>query len=279
MKLIFLDADGTLFHHEGYIPESAIQACKQAQQRGHKIILCTGRQRIEIFGDMLKIKYDAIIAGSGAMIECEGKIIEENAFSKEESQYLANYLEKNHIPADYETSKGIYATKDTIDLMESMVEEQTKNKTKEEKEKYALNVLYHQTNLVKEPSSLLFNKISVIDNHKTPFKKIYNDLHTKFDVIPATFAPLGKESCEIGSYLITKATGMESVIQYFHADIQDTIAIGDGHNDLKMFEKANYSIAMGNACNEVKEKADVVTSSLEQNGIYHIFKKLNLIES
>lgn len=48
MKLVFLDADGTLFHHEGYIPDSAIKACIQAQKSGHKIILCTGRQRIEI---------------------------------------------------------------------------------------------------------------------------------------------------------------------------------------------------------------------------------------
>ena len=37
MKLIFLDADGTLFHHEGYIPDSAIKACIQAQKNGkHK---------------------------------------------------------------------------------------------------------------------------------------------------------------------------------------------------------------------------------------------------
>ena len=69
MKLVFLDADGTLFHHEGYIPNSAIKACIQAQKNGHKIILCTGRQRIEIFGPMLEIDYDAIIAGSGATIE------------------------------------------------------------------------------------------------------------------------------------------------------------------------------------------------------------------
>ena len=56
MKLIFLDADGTLFHHEGYIPDSAIKACIQAQKNGHKVILCTGRQRIEIFGPMLEIE-------------------------------------------------------------------------------------------------------------------------------------------------------------------------------------------------------------------------------
>ena len=98
MKLIFLDADGTLFHHEGYIPNSAIDACIQAQKNGHKVILCTGRQRIEIFGDMLKIDYDAIIAGSGATIECDHEIIEENTaeefFSNPQSDRAKDFLSK-----------------------------------------------------------------------------------------------------------------------------------------------------------------------------------------
>ena len=236
MKLIFLDADGTLFHHEGYIPDSAIKACIQAQKNGHKVILCTGRQRIEIFGPMLEIDYDAIIAGSGATIECEHK-----------------------------------------DTMLKMVEEQCAGKTAEEKAKHGLTILTSQITVVDNIKDLVYNKVSVIDNGKTPYKKIQQDLSDKYDVIPATFAPLGKESGEITSYHINKATGMDAVIKYFHADIKDTIAIGDGFNDIPMFEKAHLSIAMGNAPQEIKDKADRITTSLDEDGIYHAFKELNLI--
>lgn len=277
MKLVFLDADGTLFHHEGYIPDSAIKACIQAQKNGHKIILCTGRQRIEIFGPMLEIDYDAIIAGSGATIECEHKIIEENALSKEESQYLSNYLLKNNIPANFESSNGIYATQYTKDTMLKMVEEQCAGKTQEEKAKHGLTILTSQITVVDNIQDLIYNKVSVIDNGKTPYKKIQQDLSDKYDVIPATFAPLGKESGEVTSYHINKATGMDAVVRYFHADIKDTISIGDGFNDLPMFKKAHLSIAMGNAPQEIKDKADRITTSLEDDGIYHAFKELNLI--
>ena len=92
-----------------------------------------------------------------------------------------------------------------------------------------------------------------------------------------TFAPLGKESGEITSYHINKATGMDAVIKYFNADIKDTIAIGDGFNDIPMFEKAHLSIAMGNAPQEIKDKANMITTSLDEDGIYHAFKELNLI--
>ena len=194
MKLIFLDADGTLFHHEGYIPDSAIKACIQAQKNGHKVILCTGRQRIEIFGPMLEIDYDAIIAGSGATIECEHKIVEENALTKEESQYLSNYLLTNHIPANFESSTGIYATQYTKDTMLKMVEEQCAGKSEEEKAKHGLTILTSQITVVDNLKDLVYNKVSVIDNGKTPYKKIQQDLSDKYDVIPATFAPLGKES-------------------------------------------------------------------------------------
>ena len=277
MKLIFLDADGTLFHHEGYIPNSAIDACIQAQKNGHKVILCTGRQRIEIFGDMLKIDYDAIIAGSGATIECDHEIIEENTLSKEESEYLTKYLLDRNIPANFESSTKIYANRFTKDTMLKKVEEQCKGKSEEEKAKHGLTILTNQITVVDSLEGLSYNKVSVIDNGKTPYKTIQDDLLDRYVVIPATFAPLGKESGEITSFNINKATGMDSVIRYFNADIKDTIAIGDGFNDLPMFEKAHLSVAMGNAPQEIKDKADTITTSLDEDGVYNAFKELKLI--
>lgn len=277
MKLIFLDADGTLFHHEGYIPNSAIDACIQAQKNGHKVILCTGRQRIEIFGDMLKIDYDAIIAGSGATIECDHEIIEENTLSKEESEYLTKYLLDRNIPANFESSTKIYANQFTKDTMLKKVEEQCKGKSEEEKAKHGLTILTNQITVVDSLEGLSYNKVSVIDNGKTPYKTIQDNLLDRYVVIPATFAPLGKESGEITSFNINKATGMDSVIRYFNADIKDTIAIGDGFNDLPMFEKAHLSVAMGNAPQEIKDKADTITTSLDEDGVYNAFKELKLI--
>ena len=161
--------------------------------------------------------------------------------------------------------------------MLKMVEEQCAGKTQEEKAKHGLTILTSQITVVDNIQDLIYNKVSVIDNGKTPYKKIQQDLSDKYDVIPATFAPLGKESGEVTSYHINKATGMDAVVKYFHADIKDTIAIGDGFNDLPMFKKAHLSIAMGNALQKIKDKADRITTSLDEDGIYHAFKDLNLI--
>lgn len=44
-----------------------------------------------------------------------------------------------------------------------------------------------------------------------------------------------------------------------------------------MFEKAYLSVAMGNAPQEIKDKADMITTSLDDDGVYHAFKELKLI--
>lgn len=49
IKVIFLDVDGTLCNYEGVIPESAKQAIKQARKNGHKVYICTGRSRAEVY--------------------------------------------------------------------------------------------------------------------------------------------------------------------------------------------------------------------------------------
>ena len=55
------------------------------------------------------------------------------------------------------------------------------------------------------------------------------------------------------------------------------IAIGDGPNDLQMMEYAGISVAMGNARDEVKRLADMVTDHIDEDGILHAFERLGLI--
>jgi len=56
------------------------------------------------------------------------------------------------------------------------------------------------------------------------------------------------------------------------------IVFGDSMNDIKMFANADYSVCMGQAKEEVKQKADYVTSSLEEDGIYHACEALGYFE-
>lgn len=277
MKIIFLDADGTLLHHEGFIPESALEACQTAQKSGHKIVLCTGRQRVEIYGDMLKLDYDGLITGSGAHIEVDHHLLEEKTFSKAQLQELLDYMQKRDIDAIFETTNGLVGTQKTYDHIEAMIQEQCSHLSPEQLCRHGLYQVQHNLKVTDHILDYPVNKISFLES-KHLYQNIVDDLQKDYDLVPATFAPFGKESGEISEKTITKATGMLSILNHYHVDIKDSIAIGDGFNDLCMFELAYTSIAMGNAPQAVKEKADLITTDLEDDGIFNAFVKLHLIE-
>lgn len=277
MKIIFLDADGTLLHHEGFIPQSALQACQLAQKNGHKIVLCTGRQKVEVYGDMLKLDYDGMITGSGAHVEVNHHLLEERTFSKEQLQILLEYMHKNDIDAIFETTKGLVGNQKTYDHIEQMIQKQCRHLSPELFAKHGLVQVQHNLKVTDTILEYPVNKISFLESDIS-YQEIYDALHRQFDLVPATFAPFGKESGEISEKTITKATGMQSILNYFDRSAEDAIAIGDGFNDLCMFEVAKTSVAMGNAPIEVQKKADRVTTSLDNNGIYNAFIVLGLIE-
>ncbi len=74
-----------------------------------------------------------------------------------------------------------------------------------------------------------------------------------------------------------KHRGIENMIEHLNGDIKDMVVFGDDYNDLVMFDKRWTSIAMGNAVDILKEKADYVTEDNVNHGIYNACKKFGWI--
>ena len=76
---------------------------------------------------------------------------------------------------------------------------------------------------------------------------------------------------------IDKGKGMEIVCRYYEDHLQNTVAFGDSMNDYEMMMAAGVSVAMGNACEELKQIADVVCGNVWEDGIYYEFQRMGLI--
>ena len=72
----------------------------------------------------------------------------------------------------------------------------------------------------------------------------------------------------------SKATGMDVVCNYLGIDIADTIAFGDGGNDIEMLDHSGLAVVMGNAKDKVKKHADFVTRTVEDDGISYAVEHL-----
>ena len=72
-KVVFLDVDGTMVNEKGEIPESAQYAVRTAQANGHRMVVCSGRSRFQIYDALLELGFSGIVGGAGAFVEDEGK--------------------------------------------------------------------------------------------------------------------------------------------------------------------------------------------------------------
>lgn len=276
--MIFLDADGTLFHHSGYVPESAKIAIEKAKRNKHLICLCTGRQKCELYGDLLDIDFDGIVTGSGACVYTKDKHLKEVYFDNSQISFLLSFMKEHEIPCLFETSEKVFGNRQAIHSLQQLYDIHCASLPEEKRKLHGVYNLYcHVTfmdydNLMQQK----INKITFLESLLS-YEDIENICKEEFDVVRATFAPFGKESGEISHKEITKGNGMQVLMDFYQIDQKDVISIGDSYNDFSMFEKSGFSIAMGNAPNDVKSKCDYVTSSILKNGIYNAFKYLEII--
>lgn len=96
-------------------------------------------------------------------------------------------------------------------------------------------------------------------------------------MIPSTVPLFGENSGELSVPGIHKAVAIEKLLEHLQVDREHTYAYGDGMNDLEMLQFVKFGIAMGNAKEALKEAADDITDTHDNDGIYNSFKKYQLI--
>ncbi len=74
----------------------------------------------------------------------------------------------------------------------------------------------------------------------------------------------------------SKAAGVQVLAQSLGCTLQDVVAIGDGYNDLPLLEAAGIGVAMGNAHDEVKRRADVVVNGHDEDGVAEAIRRFVL---
>ena len=271
-KYVFLDVDGTLVNFQCEIPESTVKALKMAQANGHKMIICTGRQKSQIYKKLLDaVPFDGIVASSAAYIELDGKILFESRPTKEKLDLIIDFFKKYSIPYCLQTTHAIYLEEPCLQKIKDFM-----------KERGSSDALIESVvgNVVFTDNPKACDCVEKISYYNSPFNldEVRAFLGDYFHVVGYS---LGAEGAsfhgEITFEGITKATGIEKLMETVGAPISDAIAVGDSENDLEMLRMAGYSVCMGNGSTEAKAAAHLVTTHIDDDGIYNAFKEINLI--
>lgn len=273
-KVIFIDVDGTLVSYENILPPSAVEAIRTARKNGHKVYICTGRSRAEVYDYIWDIGLDGMIGGNGSYVESDGKIIMHQVISVEDAKKIVDWLHSRKLEFYLESNAGLFASENFEKRGENTIQEYSARKGKNLKtvRECFPEMIFGEKNLYRDD----LNKVSfILESYQD-----YLDAVKEFPNLKVgTWGGAGETALfgDIGVANITKAHAIEVLLKYLGADRKDTIAFGDAKIDIPMLEYCEIGVAVANGGEEIKAMADFVTDAVEDDGIYNAFKKLNLI--
>ena len=278
-KIIFLDIDGTLVTDDGWVPASAADACRQARLNGHEIYLCTGRSKPEIYDFIMEIGFDGIIGAGGGFVELNDGMLYHKTVPASEVRRMVDFFNQHGVDFYLESNGGLFASKNFLPHVERCIygdidnNPDARRRKEEQPHPFIEGLIYGEEDLYKAD----VNKACFLQSDKLSFAQIKAEFENAFDTIQCTVPPFGDESGELMVPGIHKATAIEALLTHLGLSKERTIAIGDGLNDLEMFDYCEMGIAMGNAKDELKAVADHVTRSVDEDGLYHAFRTFGLI--
>lgn len=258
MKALFFDIDGTLIDIKSHrIPDSTTQALLEAKARGHKIFIATGRSHtiVELPG-LPKEIIDGYVTLNGAV--CLAGDIS---------------VSLTRIPAQtVKAFSEICIDRKLTNLFVTMEGMKVANY-----DEHFENGFRKFFNLAPVPTTDFASMETQDVYQMTAFftEDVEQELKARFPELEfnrwfPTFADITGKG-------VDKAKGIDVMAKHFGIDLADTIAFGDGGNDIPMLLKAGIGVAMSNASAAVKEKADIITASVDADGIYKALKFLKII--
>jgi len=269
-KALFFDIDGTLVNFRGQMPDSTRKALRQAKEKGHMLVICSGRSVCQIYPWLLDMEFDGLIAASGAYVEYGHQVIYEHHMEEKTVARVCALLEEAHAVYSAQTRRRVVATRDCAERMRKRFQSMRADVDAAEK----MNIVVEAVeNPGQRPDIEKFNFF----DSGIPIAEIQKRLGEECDVTAMSFDIPTERDGEISSRGINKALGIQKFIEHAGIAREDTAAFGDGANDLDMLAYAQVGVVMGNALDEIKERADYVTDAIDEDGLAHAMSALRLV--
>lgn len=255
IRAVFFDIDGTLLSHRtGEVPQSAKRALELLREKGIRIFTATGRHFLEIqelpMSDMV---FDGHITLNGQLcLDGEGGMLFDAPIEERAIKTVLPAFDRKDIPVMLVEENRIY-----MNFVDRYVEQAQKaiSTPVPEVGSYTGNKVY-QINFFtdRETAAGLIGQM--------PDCKMTCWHENAFDIIPQGGG---------------KTAGIRKMLEYHHILQEETMAFGDGENDLEMLQFAGTGVAMGNASDVVKERAGFVTDDIDCGGVEKALRYFGLL--
>ena len=275
MKLIFLDIDGTLTRPgENNPPPSAIKAIKQARSNGHKVFLCTGRNP-DMLAPVFKLGFDGMISCAGGYVavgEDASEVLFDYPMNNYQRDLALTSLHKHGVFCTIEAKNGSWGDEN----LDAFLKNQTSANSEIERWRKALSENLGIRSMSEYDGSPIY-KVVIMCESMQQLDEAKSLLGDDFNFV---LQEVKAHSCINGEILnknFNKGSGVKLIAKRFDTDLKNTIGFGDSMNDLEMIQTVGLSVCMANGSETLKESADIICPSVDDDGIAKAFADLKLI--
>lgn len=265
IKLIALDLDGTLLSPDKTISEANKKALFRAKEAGVKIVLCTGRP---LMGISRYVEELDLFQEGDYSITYNGGLVQKNENSEIISQKVLTYQQILDL---YELSKELDLPMNMLDLECVYEPEYPAGRASLYKSLQSSSLPFVEQGIQQFEEDHLFNKVvfciepEVLDEAIARIPASYYSKYSMMKSRPLLFEVMHPE--------VDKGNGIAALCAHLGIEASEVMACGDEENDLAMLDYAGVGVAMGNASDKIKERADFVTKTNVEDGIAHAIEK------
>jgi len=262
-SVILMDIDGTLIDSDDQVSVSTKRILRQLEGRDIPVVLCSARSPsgVELAVRQAELKNSPIVCYGGSLILDAGRsIIEDTGICGDDAIAFKEYAAREFPGVTVSTYMYDIWLVDTVDDPNvRLVRERNQCTPLAGGLRSALQSVSHVHKLLCMGSPSEVTRLQAAAARQFP---------------QLEFARSGTIYLEVLAKGISKCTAMRKIQQYYDVEIAQIVAFGDYYVDMEMLRHAGLGVAMGNAPEEVKAAADMVTASNDEEGVYIALKRL-----
>jgi len=256
VKIVFIDLDDTLKDSNQKVSIRNKKIFDKLIDKGVLVVFITGRSlsyTMSLSKQFSSSSY--VVSSNGAEIYNYGskKKLHQSILDKNDLAKLSEIIKKYNLYFIANCFLTSYSNKDFGDPGKkrvSSLEEVTENISQLVVESFDLNSMKLFRRDIAELTNIkIINKSSSVSTDKILFYDITNNDVSKVDAI-------------------------KKVCAYLNIDISDAMAIGNGDEDIEMLQAVGVGVAMGNATDNLKAVANVITDTNDNEGVALVLEKL-----
>ena len=257
IKIAFFDIDDTLrIKNTGYMPESIKTVFEGLRAKGILTGIASGRALYGVVPEIRDLDPDYFVTINGSyVIDKKGNEVFNQPIPRDITEKYVDWAKSQGIAYGFAGKDKPVVSERSALIDEAMIP--VYGVCEVEADFHLTNDVYHMWTFTENNSELILPE----------------DLAEHVRLVP-----WHQHSSDVVKNGISKASGVSRVLDDHNWQPLNAMMFGDGPNDMEIFDFVGLKIAMGNAVDELKEKADFITKKVEEDGILYALEELGLVE-